>query len=431
MIYSNLFIKKPRQIPTFLAIAVLAFSLYLIGRFFLTSSLIPSRATKKLLLRLEISNILPNQVTLFWQTQDKENGWVLYGKEKQDFSQIAFDERDLQNKKGEFFYHYVTIKNLDPETRYFFNLASTRGLMAKEGRIPFSFQTMPLRKHVANQKPAYGKVVRKNGSALEGAIILLSFPETYQLSALSKSTGEWLIALNNATNAKTGKLQTLSEKERMKIEIISETKEVSIIQTYIRYVSPLEEITVIGKNYDFTKQEEVLSASTTVGSQTTEGASIEILYPKENSLIPQANPLIKGTALPNSEVTLTLREEKSSSITKTKTDKDGIWKLLLKKPLVPGAYTIYLNTKDQAGSEITKERKFTIAKSGERVLGEATGAATPSISPTAQTTVTPLPTTQLLPSQPPPPPVSGGNISYLLLPSLSLVILGIGFLLFF
>lgn len=88
---------------------------------------------------------------------------------------------------------------------------------------------------------------------------------------------------------------------------------------------------------------------------------------------------------------------------------------------------------------VTLKRSFSIAKSGEQVLGEATEEATPTVvlptstpSPVLSVTTTPdyspYPTTELTPT----PPVSGSLlIPYSMIVSGSLILLGLGIMLVF
>ena len=76
-------------------------------------------------------------------------------------------------------------------------------------------------------------------------------------------------------------------------------------------------------------------------------------------------------------------------------------------PMSAGTYIASVTSKDERGGKVTVQRNFTIAKSGEQVLGVATGEPTlvptativPTVVPTSsQTTVTPTVALSITPS---------------------------------
>ena len=93
------------------------------------------------------------------------------------------------------------------------------------------------------------------------------------------------------------------------------------------------------------------------------------------------------------------------------------------KSLSAGSYNLIAKN----GSS-TIARQFTITKSGEQVLGEATESAqltaTPTFTPTATITIAPTDITPTLPS-------TGGNITYMMYSSAALILLGLGLFLVF
>lgn len=419
MIYSRLFIKKKVQIPTVLSILIVGFLLFLLGRFFVTTSP-PARAERKIVKKMQVTNVFPNQVVVFWQTDKKETGWVVFGEEKNQLSRIALDERDSEKDRKEYTNHYVILRNLNENSQYFFKPVSGNKLVEKANGDPFQFKTINKKTTVSNVKPAYGKIINKNTSPLENGVVLLFIDKAFPLSALSKATGEWLIPLNFAVDKSSNKPRTFSPDSIVKIEILSETGESSIVRTRISNLSPLPETIRVGRDYDILEVQDVLSAKT----EQQKSSPFEIIFPKEKAVIPANNPLIKGTAGPNSEVLLTLSDRKSGTTARLRTNSTGEWKLNVSGQLSAGSYTLTVKTKDSGGKDLVRTRNFTIAKSGEKVLGEATPEATATLVPsptqaaTSAATITPSTT----------PPVTGGSFFYIALSSLMLILLGIGLL---
>lgn len=95
---------------------------------------------------VRVSNLTDSSATITWITENKEKGIVLYS-DQNNFSnnyldiinkKRAFDDRDVFNTEivteleneyvepkniGKYYVHHVTIKNLDPETQYYFRIS--------------------------------------------------------------------------------------------------------------------------------------------------------------------------------------------------------------------------------------------------------------------------------------------------------------------
>jgi hypothetical protein len=403
---------------------------FVIGLFskMLGDSTMPSKASVNSLKRLTVVNLSANQAGIYWQTDRRETGWVLYGETNMGMTKIAYDERDASNKKGSYLNHYVTLKNLLPGKTYYYSIIADNKLVNDQSKKPFSLKTVNGLYSSSNLKPAYGKIVKSNNLPLSDAAVLLTFKNSHPLFTLTKLTGEWLIPLNNVIEKDTGKIKSLEKNETGLIEIFSEDGEKTNVEFSFENLAPLPSTLIIGKDYQFVGNKDVLgesivSQAPSVTLNPTDKGGVEIIYPKENAVIPDANPLIKGSALPNSEVFITIHSPVAYSF-RVQADDQGIWRLNLSEKLSPGEHTIILTTKDRNGKEVTVSRKFAITKSGEQVLGVATGEATPTSLPTVPTTVTASPAlTQA--------PTSGSNMLPLAITSGSLIILGLGIMLAF
>ncbi|MEK9169962.1 MAG: hypothetical protein AAB788_04430, partial [Patescibacteria group bacterium] len=279
-----------------------------------------------------------------------------------------------------------------------------------------------------NISPAFGKVLRSNSvDPLTDSYIILSVKGGYVLLTQIKSTGDgsWLIPLNQIYSKDSQNILTISDKDKIIIEIVTNEGEGMTITTVRSKISPLPQTTVFikDKNVSFAEEDNVLSASTNL--DITNNNQTDILYPKESSLIPGSIPLIKGVAMPLTKIEITVNSKKVYSAITT-SDSKGNWSYLVPENLELGLHTIMIKTKDKEGKEITVTRKFTIiAQQGNegRVLGTASG------EPTIIFTTTPIPTVPLNITTT--PPVSGSNFFGTVFGSLSLIIIGGGILLAF
>ena len=417
MIYSRLYFKKDFKIPTFFGVLLLVIAVYFSLRI-IHRSVSYSKASVKNIKKLIVTDISYTSANIYWFTEESQTGWVIYGKSANKLDQVGFDNRDLSTKKGEYHNHFISLRDLSPATEYYFAIVSQSRLILKNDQLPFSFKTLSNQVKLKNLKPAYGKVIDVNNKPIKDAIVLLSLNDKYY-SNLTKSSGEWLIPINIEEGGIPKKVQ---------IEIISEDKKISSIITSLDKITPLPQVVVIGKNYNFYEKGETLSAQTAFSSYPRE-EKIDVFYPKENASVPGFFPLIKGTALPNNEVLIFLDSSKKYSA-RVKADTKGFWSFSMPIPLALGKNRLIITTKDKDGKTVRISRNFYVAgDSGSTVLGEATPSATIILSPTPTINYYYIPSPTAIPT--PTSPVSGENYLNLAFLSLSLLFIGIGLMLVF
>lgn len=419
MIYSELYLqKKEIKMPFFIFLVIIILTGIFIWRFF-SNTPISSRASKKLLARVEIANLSQNQASIYWQTSEKEVGWIIFGQSEKKIDQIFFDERDTKEKRNSYLNHLVILRNLKPGQQYYFKIISNNQLIDNNGQ-PYTFQTVNDQYLSSNLKPAYGRVLGVDNQLINQGVVLLNLKNAYPLATLIKTTGEWMIPLNNVVDKATNKLRIIESKEKVEIEIFDENKRKSNIEAIIQNIMPVPQIIVIGNDYHFLSNEQILG----VEDKTSKDNSISIIYPKEKAVIPNSRPLIKGTALPLKEVFLIIKGNIDYSFRVT-TDKTGFWKINLSQNFPPGNYIIQLETKDENERDVKLMRRFTISKSGETVLGEATPEATltPSMISITPTTIPTTVTPTIKPA--------GRNPIPLLVTATSFIVFGFIFLLVF
>ncbi|HEX7542904.1 MAG TPA: hypothetical protein VF385_02405, partial [Patescibacteria group bacterium] len=400
-----------------------------------------SKASLKVAKRVEIVNLSPTQAGIFWQTDQKESGWVVYGEAENTENKIVFDEKDLNNlgeQKGKYIVHLATLKELLPGKKYFFKIVTDNNqIIVQPDGNSFSFFTPKnTLNSLQNISPAFGKVLKSNSvDPLTNSYIILSIKGGYSLLTQIKSTGDgsWLIPLSQIYSKDSQNILTISDKDKIIIEIVTSEGEGLTITTVKSKISPLPQTTVFikDKNFSFVEEDNVLSASTDLTTSTNN--QIDIIYPKEGMLIPGKIPLIKGTGLPKTIMGITVNSKKTYSAVTT-SDVNGNWSYLLPEDLELGPHTIVLKTKDRDGKLVTMQRNFTIvALQGNegRVLGTATDEPTIVFTATPQPTyiTSPIPTVPLNITTT--PPVSGSNFFGTIFSSLSLIIIGGGILLAF
>ncbi len=440
MSYSDLYLQQRSKPSQILVVLALFATVSAIGYYFLSSST-PSRASKQVLKQHEQVNIFPRQAAVFWEVNTNDEGWIIYGENPSKLSEIALDERDLQTRE-ERKYHYVVLKNLNPETTYYYKIVSNNELVAAEGNDPFSIRTISDGMPSSSLSPAYGKVVSQSGDPLAGNIVILSVSNARPLVTLTKSTGEWLIPMQYIINKSTSSSVPVTEDTVINIRIFNETQQ-SIIKATLSQTHPIPQTAVIGNNYTFI-QENVLSATSNRSNDQGNSYRVELQYPKNGAVIPGSRPIVKGKGIPNKEVVVQINSRPAFSAS-TRVDVSGNWSITVNRSLLAGTYTLSMVTQDNRNRTVEIKRNFTIIKSGEQVLSESTGSATitPSASPSSLTpsptdiiiTEEPTPTDQVIvsdlsPTLTPAPPVSGISVIPFLFAGIGLVLLGAGLVLF-
>jgi len=421
MIYSKLYLKNKNYIPMPLAILTIFLLIIFFSQLFHRNS-IPSKASKKLLKRLEITNLNYNQATIFWQTSEKTTGYIVYGKNKNETNNFAFDDRDTPTKKNQFFSHVVNLRNLTPQKQYFFLIVINDQIVKQENGLPFSFFTPKFQLENKSPRLIYGKILNSKSQPLTNAVIFLNFDQYYPFLTLSKSSGEWLIPLSILYQKENFDAKIPANDEKAVIEILSEDGEKTTVMGKIDQFSPILQTLVIGKNYNFLFEENVLGVKNESTNETKKNNQdeIEISFPKENAVIPGNMPIIKGKSLPEKEVLLTLFslfDKNKNYSARVKADKSGFWSLKFSENLPSATYQLILQTKDQKDRDFQIKRNFRLIGNQAiegRVLGEATPSATIIPSPTLTPILIPTSTTVFTPTILVTPtisvvPVSGGS----------------------
>lgn len=435
MTYSSIFINKNQTMVPIPVVAVFLVVVFFFLFTFFNKSSLPTQASQSTLVNQQIVNVSPGEVGLFWQTDKPMISWLIFGTAQNKLDQILVDARDLPNKKLSYTYHFAQLKGIAPRTTYYYEFIVQTGnvirLVAQTNGTPFTLTTPSSVVPSTNVKPAYGKVVDVNEGSVANAIVLLSAETIYPLVTVTKTTGDWLIPLNNLLDRNTRLNIALSPNTLVTISIFSEDNGLTTITAPATKLSPLPQTIVVGKNYNFINNEQVLSAQNT---RSTTQAKIAIIFPAEGAVIPGLSPIIKGQAYPGRDVIIVIHSSTTYSY-RVKADNNGLWEVLVPDKLAPGVHTLSVVTSDENGNQTTLTRNFTIAKSGEEVLGEATAAATPTKIPPGQPT--PLPTyilaspTIATMAASPTPPVTGSSITQLVFVAVSFIIVGAGVLVAF
>lgn len=358
------------------------------------------------------TNVTPTSASVFCRTRSGEVALLLYGENAKKLDQIATDLENPLIKKNN---HYFNLRNLAPNKKVFFRLITKDKFIIGRLNEPFQFNTASNFK-LTKFSNSYGKILMENGRPVDGAIVLITVADCQPISTTTKITGEWLASVYCLRNSNKTQPEAPQENTIVKIEIVDESGQTSSISTVFSKIGPIPTL-VLGQNIDLRQEKnDVLSVSDEAASARKISA-IDIVLPKENAPISGLRPIFKGTAIPNSKIEITIESKRAQSYN-IYSDKDGIWTLVPYYKLEPGKHKLTVVTKDKNGKTLELVRNFTILKSGERVLGEATPSGqlsvteAPSPVPSIQISPTPEPT-QIVVTQvslTATPPVTGGGM---------------------
>jgi len=381
--------KKERRIPT-----IIAFLLLILG---MTGGVILIETGVKWFVgakpeispgQVKITNITESSFTVSWITEEETTGAVQYGEGK-EISFTALDDRDqLSSQQDKFWTHHVTIKNLKPETEYFFKINSGGRLFDDDGRL-YKVKTAPIIQEAAPASDvAYGTVLKADGTPAGGVIVYLSLANAAPLSALTRTSGTWAIPLNIARAVDLISWASYDKEASVEEIFVQGGKEgTAVAVTLTKNDSPVPEI-ILGQNFDF-RQAPLSPTPTPVGDFSTSRFSaqplptpyptLQIFNPSEGEEINTSTPEIFGVGPPGKQLDITVESPETlrGQIT---VGEDGSWRWVSPQPLSPGVHKVTVRLSD--GQQIT--RSFTVLA--------AEGGELPSFTASPSGTLTPLPT---------------------------------------
>lgn len=357
---------------------------------------------------IRITNISDTAFTVSYQTPESIPGIIAYGKTA-TLGLVAQDDRDQANGLPiSHILHYITVENLEPQTRYSFTIESGKSVFGqeKEGNPPFVVTTQATPQAQGKGSTLVGQIVSADQTPLPETIVYLYTKGSTTLSALVNTDGTYALQLAILRTADGTLFQTVSSQTLLTMHATSPlgTSTVTLLPP------PSGEVPTITllQNYDFTlgtaplaqNQEATASAENVfpqfqaqevVGSEK----KVQILSPQKDAPLTDDKPQFKGTALPQEDVHITIHSDTVVDTTIT-ADKNGNWTFRPPQSLSPGIHTITIASRDPFGILKTITQSFTVFAAGNQVSQSATPSATivptATIAPTSIPTVAPIPT---------------------------------------
>jgi len=365
---------------------------------------------------LRITNITDNSFTVTYTTDANVVGSVsLIGSDGK--TQIILDDRDQPNgTPNPYNVHSISAKELSASSRYTFSILSGSTNYIN-GDKPFSINTAEtLSTNPTQQIPLAGKILLPDGSKPTEALIIVTTDNGQFLSTLLNPAGLYVLPLNTMRTKDLASFLTFSATSKLQIVALNSTLTSNVV-VGVDSLNPVPSIT-LSQDYDFT----LASTPLATGSASvnfpvlsfTSGtlvATPQIITPQNNQSFTDQQPQFKGTAAPNTTVTISIHSDMSS--TQVTTDSNGNWVYRPNTPIVPGSHTITVTTSDQYGILHTITQNFTVYAQGTQVNQPATPSAT-LVQPTPTQSVainTPPPTLNLQPTLTPSPTITTTTFS--------------------
>lgn len=466
-----------KRIPTLLGLILLGIGLVTVSILLRSDLLLLTNASPAYTPKqIRISNQTDTSFTISYITDEKVLGSLSYG-EGVDRGKVALDDRDQQSgTPKQYNVHHITLRNLKPETTYYYTILSSDKVFQDEGKKPFSIKTLStITQQPSRQAPIVGSAAYPDGSTDDSVMVFLVTDSAQMLSTLTKPNGSFVLPLNALRTSDFGSYLAFKDSSIIKLLLQSPTltSRVSLLPAQI---NPVPKIT-LSNIYDFT----VDSSDPNATPISTESAQVDdnafpsfsavedlpaepaIVSPDNKEELTDQQPKFEGTSAPNEEVLIEIHSDPITA--SVKADKNGIWSYRPPSNLSPGDHTITIKTKNSKGILTTITRNFTVFAEGSQFTEpsvsptnpstiptisqtpnptKSTPTVAPSVSPTATMTVIPtlsptlsasaspeattVPPTSLSPS---PTMSSPGSSNVVFSGIITILVLGIGAMLFF
>ncbi|MDP3758151.1 MAG: fibronectin type III domain-containing protein, partial [Candidatus Daviesbacteria bacterium] len=192
---------------------------------------------------ITITNIAEDSVAISWQTNSPATSFLTFGQDSPT-GQTILDDKDENVPKPRSI-HYVTLKNLLPQTNYKFKISS--------GKISSDIQKFETATPITTQTgftPVIGSVL-DGDTPLENGAVYLILPEASIQSSAIKTGGNFLIPLSQIRKADLSDTYPLTEGIIAKLTIRSDKGETNVTFKLKTNSTPLPPIK-LGQDIDLT-----------------------------------------------------------------------------------------------------------------------------------------------------------------------------------
>lgn len=327
---------------------------------------------------ITVTNVSDSSFTISYITSDPATGTISYGTDN-NVGQIVNDYKDIDSKLTSHEVHYFTIKDLEPETVYYFNILSNNTLFTNKG-APYNVKTGDnLTPKAQSSNIVNGKIILPSGSPPKEAIAYLKTSNSQTLSLPVKPDGTYSFDLKTLRTKDLSSYMLISDTQSISLEFAGDGM-ISSATVLAKDAASVPTIT-LSQEYNFTTDTDSMSTSSTSARPTipqfakiTPVEKLGILIPEKNQPFSVAQPEFSGTGLPGSPVSISIQaiEEITGEVI---SDTNGLWRYTPSQKLEPGVYTITVNGIDKNGRTQSISESFVIYAEGSQFTD-------PSVAPT-------------------------------------------------
>jgi len=268
-----------KQIPTILGVGVLVIAL-VIGTIAFTmqggpSVFAPRASSQETPKKIKVTNVADTSFTVSFFTDAKTAGFVKYGTEEKSLKSQASDDRDqLTGSISSYNLHHITIRGLTPATTYYYVLGtgSNRETFDNNG-VAFKIITAKKAGSPPAAKTAYGTVLEASGGPAEGAVVYLTVDGVGDMSSLVKNSGSWAIPLSTARTTDGSGFAKFSDDQVMTIMVQGTSENnTTTLNTTVSKSQPVASINLTGSSQVAVASPSAgLAAGPTAGSASGSG----------------------------------------------------------------------------------------------------------------------------------------------------------------
>lgn len=418
------------RIPTFLGIFIILIGIATTSFFTQTGVPFISRAsTMETPQNIRISNITPTSFTVSYTTPGSVLGAISY-RTTDKMENTSNDDSDENNTVTPRNIHMITVKNLSPQTQYFFHIVSGDTTFMDNGK-PFTITTAPnITDSPKESGRIQGTIIYPNQeSTPKEAIVYIATKDSQTLSAKVDNNSKYNISLLGIRDKTLNSYAVITPDTSITMLVLGNNTQ-SNVTLFASQANPVPPI-ILSKIYDFTiDTTPIASPSGMIGFPNLQASpsaikTPQITNPKKDDSLTDLKPLFRGVASPSANVEIEIHSDEQIK-KEVVADKNGAWTFRPTEALSPGEHTVTIKTRDQFGILKTITQSFTVYAQGSQVGQSATPSATIAPSPTSTpkitNTPTPFPTSTTIPTITPTPPAKifppiepPGNSSFLTL----------------
>lgn len=407
-----------------------------------TNSFLPRASPQTTPKNLKVTNVSDTSFSISFVTDSPTVGYIKYGSNSNALNTTVNDDRDQSSgSTGLYRTHHITVRSLKPSSPYYFKIGTGSRELYDDNGSPYTVSTVsPI---TSQAKTIYGEVTTASGGAATGALIYINGDDLAPLSTFVQSSGSFVVSLSQARTKSLQGIALLKSDTVLSLLVVSPLDATTtLVSTTMANAQPIPQVWLGIQNQDFTKTTQVSPeplASVTpqiappqIQSKFTSSllsppteiqinSKLHILYPTtDGDLVTLAAPQIKGTAPPQTRVTLKLTGKSTQSST-VSSDSSGTWVWTPTTKLTNGEQVLTATAMLEGVKEsITRSFRVDLSQAGIIPTFTASGSGvllpTPAIASVSAATPTPTITSQIShPSTSSGTPVSGNSSPTILL----------------